>query len=76
MSFPLIQMTSSLTLRWWMRAGGGDGAMATLDSSLQIMSSFSSDWCSLSPAAVTSHVQSASASTHSLFLLQMSNRMS
>ena len=50
MKFPLILMTSSLTSRWWMRAGGGDVAMATLDSFLQIMSSFSSNGPSLSSA--------------------------
>lgn len=43
MSFPLIQMTSSLTLRWWMKAGGGANAVATLDFSLQTMSSSSND---------------------------------
>lgn len=43
MSSPLIQMTSSLTLRWWMKAGGGAVAMATLDSFLQTMSSSSSE---------------------------------
>lgn len=43
MRFPLTQMMSSLTLRWWTRAGGGDVATATLDSSLQIMSSSSSN---------------------------------
>ncbi|XP_075857993.1 hematopoietic lineage cell-specific protein isoform X2 [Microcebus murinus] len=74
-SFPLIQMTSSLTSRWWTRAGGGGVAMATLDSSLQIMSSSSSDWPSLSTATVTSHVQSGSASTPSPFLPQVSNKM-
>ena len=43
MRFPLTQMMSSLTLRWWTRDGGGDVATATLDSSLQIMSSSSSN---------------------------------
>lgn len=50
-----------------MRAGGGDNVAVTLDSSLQIMSSFSSNWPFPSTATVTSCVQSGCASTPTPF---------
>lgn len=74
MSFPLIQMTSSLTLRWWMRAGGGDVVVVTLDSSLQIMSSSFHNWPLLSIAAVTSHIIGGCDSTLPPFLLHEYDR--